>query len=156
MAGDLKQTFTGRHLLNRRLTGTGSEKDTRHHEISLEAAPISYLPGDALGALPQNDPALVERILRAVGAKGDEAIAGADGASVPLIRALTDVYNLSTPSRRLLELMASRGATNLAPLLEKSNAEHLKHYLSGWNDAHDVLDVLEDHPHARITADELV
>lgn len=156
MAGDLKQTFTGRHLLNRRLTGTGSEKDTRHHEISLEAAPVSYLPGDALGALPQNDSALVERILRAVGATGDEVIAGADGVSVPIVRALTDVYNLSTPSRRLLELMASRGATDLAPLLEKSNAESLKHYLSGWNDAHDVLDVLEDHPHARITADELV
>ena len=156
MTGDLKQTFTGRHLLNRRLTGSGSEKDTRHHEISLQGANVSYLPGDALGALPQNDPALVERILRAVGATGDEPIASADGTSMPLARALTDVYNLSTPSRRLLELMASRGAAELAPLLEKSNAEALKHYLSGWNDAHDVLDVLEDHPQVRITPDELI
>src|SRR5262245_15954615 len=156
MAGDLKQTFTGRHLLNRRLTGSGSEKDTRHHEISLQGAPVSYLPGDALGALPQNDPALVERVLRAVGATGSEPITGADGVSMPIARALTDVYNLSTPSRRLLELMASRGATDLAPLLEKTNAEGLKHYLSAWNDAHDVLDVLEDHPHARITGEELV
>ena len=73
--------------------------------------------------LPQNDPALVERIVRAVGATGDEPVAGPGGATVPLHRALTEIYNLTTPSRKLLELLASRGATELAPLLESANAE---------------------------------
>ncbi len=156
MAGDLKQNFVGRHLVNVKLTGSGSEKDTRHHEIAIEHTGATYLPGDALGVLPQNHPALIERVLRAVGATGDEPVAGAGGATVPLHRALSDTYNLTTPSRRLLELFASRGATELAPLLEKGNAEALKHYLNGWNETHDVLEVLEDHASIRITPAELV
>ena len=156
MAGDHKQSFLGRHLINRRLTGPGSEKITRHHEISLQDAPVTYRPGDALGALPQNDPALVQRILAAVGATGDEPVPGPADATLPLARALTECYNLNTPSRRLLELVAARGGADLAPLLDRANAEQLKHYLNGWNEAHDVLDVLEDHPQARLTPEELV
>ena len=155
MAGDLKQTFTGRHLINVKLTGPGSEKDTRHHEISLDGAPVTYLPGDALGVLAQNSPALVDRVIAALDATGDELVP-ADGRTLPLYRALTDVYNLATPSRRLFELLASRGADDLPPLLDRGNAERLKQYLTGWNEAHDVLDVLEDHPHVRLTARELV
>ncbi len=155
MAGDHKQSFHGRHLLNRRLTGAGSEKITRHHEISLQGAAVTYLPGDALGVHPQNDPPLVERILRAVAASGDELVPGPGDQPMPISRALLECYNLNTPSRRLLELLASRGAADLAPLLDRAQAEQFKHYLSGWNEAHDVLDVLEDHPEARITPEEL-
>jgi len=156
MAGDLKQHFMGRHLVNRRLTGPGSAKDTRHHEISLQGAPLTYLPGDALGLVPQNHPALVDRILKAMGASGDEPIAQADGTTIPFHRALSDVYNLSQPSRRLFELMVARGAADLAPLMDKANAEQLKHYLNGWNEAHDVLDVLESHPGIPVSPAELV
>ncbi len=155
MPGELKQTFTGRHLVNIRLTRPGSEKITRHHEIAIDEPGVGYLPGDALGALPANDPSLVERVLGAVGATGDEMVTGPDGEPARLHRALSECYNLNTPSRRLLELLASRGAADLAPLLERANAEALKHYLSGWNEGHDVLDVLEDHPDARVTPDEL-
>jgi sulfite reductase (NADPH) flavoprotein alpha-component len=156
MSADHKQTFTGRHLVNVVLTGPGSDKVTRHHEIAVEGAGATYLPGDALGALPQNDPALVDRVLTALGATGDELVPSADGTPMSLSRALVDVYNLSTPSRRLLELMAERGATDLAPLVDRAQAEKLKQYLSGWNEAHDVLDVLEDHPQVRLTPLELV
>lgn len=156
MAGDLKQTFLGRHLVNLKLTGPGSEKDTRHHEISLNGAPVTYLPGDALGVHPQNHPALVERVLRALGATGDELVADASGAQIPLQQALTDVYNLTTPSRRLFELLADRGAHDLRPFMDRGNAEQLKHYLTGWNEAHDVLDVLEDHPRIQLAPRELV
>jgi sulfite reductase (NADPH) flavoprotein alpha-component len=156
MAGEHKQAFTGRHLVNVRLTGPGSEKDTRHHEISIDDPQVSYLPGDALGLQPRNDPALVERILQATGATGDEVIACADGTATTYARALTDVFNLNTPSRRLLELFASRGAADLVPLLDRGNAEALKHYLNGWNEAHDVLDVIEDHAAIRITPQDLV
>jgi sulfite reductase (NADPH) flavoprotein alpha-component len=155
MSGD-KQTFTGRHLVNVRLTRPGSEKITRHHEIALDGAPVSYLPGDALGALPENDPSLVERVIRAIGANGNEPVRGPDGGTVPLHRALSAIYNLNNPSRRLLEFVASHNGADVAPLLEKANAEALKHYLTGWNEAHDVLDVLETHPQARPTPDELI
>jgi sulfite reductase (NADPH) flavoprotein alpha-component len=155
MAGEQKQNFVGRHLVNAKLTGAGSEKDTRHHEIGIDGG-ATYLPGDALGVHPRNDPALVERIERAVGATGDEPVTGPAGTPIPLRRALTEAYNLTNPSRKLLELLASRGAADLAPLLDRANAEHLKHYLNGWNEAHDVLDVLEEHASIRVTPAELV
>lgn len=155
MAADLKQPFSGRHLLNRRLTGSTSAKDTRHHEIGIEGAEATYQPGDALGVYPRNDPALVDRVLSAVGAIGDELVEGPEG-QIPARQALTEVYNLTTPSRRLLELLISRGATDLGPLLVRENAEALKAYLNGWNEAHDVLDVLEDHGDIRLSVDELI
>jgi sulfite reductase (NADPH) flavoprotein alpha-component len=160
MAGDQKQIFLGRHAVNRKLTGPGSEKDTRHHEIAIETpATASYLPGDALGLHPRNPPALVERILRRLGATGDELVAVGDTAHphppMPLAQALIEIYNLTNPSRRLFELLVSRGSTDLAPLLDKANAEQLKHYLNGWNHSHDVLDVLESHPGIDITPAEL-
>jgi sulfite reductase (NADPH) flavoprotein alpha-component len=154
MAGEAKQHFTGRHLVNVRLTGPGSAKSTRHHAISLEGAPVTYLPGDALGAQPANDPALVEAIVAALDATGDEVVTCPDGTPMPLAQALTEVYNLNTPSRRLLELMVERGASDLAPLVADAGA--LKHYLNGWNEAHDVLDVLSEHPAIRLGAAELV
>jgi sulfite reductase (NADPH) flavoprotein alpha-component len=83
MSGDLRQNFTGRHLVNTKLTGSGSEKDTRHHEISIDSGPVRYLPGDALGVHPRNSPALVEAILRAIRATGDEPVQGPDAASMP-------------------------------------------------------------------------
>jgi sulfite reductase (NADPH) flavoprotein alpha-component len=156
MAGDQKHYFRGRHLVNVKLTGTGSEKDTRHHEIAIEDPAATYLPGDALGIHPHNSRVIVDRILRRVGAAGDEPVPGTDGVPTPIRKALTEVYNLTTPSRRLLELLVARGATDLAPLLERVNALQLKRYLSGWNEAHDVLDTLDDHSHVRLTPGELV
>ena len=156
MTGDFKQTFLGRHTVNIKITGSASEKDTRHHEIAIDGAPVTYLPGDALGVHPQNSPALVDRIVQAVGARGDELVPGGGVALVPFAQALQNVYSLSTPSRRLFELLLSRGAEDMRPLVDRGNAEHLKHYLTGWNEAHDVLDVLEEHPSIRVTPAELV
>ena len=156
MAGEQKQNFTGRHLVNLRLTGTGSEKDTRHHEIAIDGVPATYLPGDALGVHPRNNPELVDRVLAAVGARGDELLTAADGSTVPIGQALIETYNLSTPSRKLFELLIARGASDLASLLDRANAEQFKHYVNGWNEAHDVLDILEAYPHIRLTPSELV
>jgi len=154
MAGDLKQPFTGRHLVNVKLTGPGSEKNTHHHEIGIESPVTPYLPGDALGVQPKNPEALVSQILTCVEGSADDVVPTPAG-EMSISRALTDIFNLATPSRRLFELLVSRGAADLAPLMEKGNAEQLKHYLSGWNDAHDVLDVLESHPQSRLTTREL-
>jgi sulfite reductase (NADPH) flavoprotein alpha-component len=154
MTAEHKQVFRGRHLTNRLLTGEGSGKITRHHEISLEAAPVHYLPGDALGLYPINDPALIDRILTATHATGDEPITTATGESCTFRESLAHL-NLTTPTRKLMELFASRGVSEFAALLDKANADHLRDYISAKNASHDVLDVLELHPHVSITADEL-
>jgi sulfite reductase (NADPH) flavoprotein alpha-component len=150
-----KQSFTGRHLVNVKLTGPGSEKDTRHHEIAIEGN-ATYQPGDALGVYARNPPSLVHGVLDAVGATGGEMVPGPDGNPARLSDLLTDVFNLSTPSRKLFELLGTRGATEFITLLDKANAEQFKHYVGGWNEAHDVLDVLQSHPEIRVTPTELV
>ena len=74
MAGEQKQNFTGRHLVNLRLTGSGSEKDTRHHEIAIDGVPATYLPGDALGVHPRNNPELVDRVIYVIDVAGGDKI----------------------------------------------------------------------------------
>ena len=71
-----KNPFPGRLLVNRRLNSPDSEKDTRHFEISLKGSGLTYEVGDSMAVYPTNDPELVDEILEALGASGDEEIAG--------------------------------------------------------------------------------
>ena len=144
----------GRHLVNRLLTGPGSGKITRHHEIAIETSGVHYLPGDALGLHPLNDQKLVDRIITTIGASGDEVIPGPQGTSCTFREALSQ-QNLNTPTRRLIEFYATRGDHAYAALLERDRADELKHYMSGHNEAHDVLDVVQAHPDVPITPLEL-
>ena len=79
MAGEQKQNFVGRHLVNVKLTGAGSEKDTRHHEIAIEGGghlPAWRCPGCASAERSRrSSSASIGR----VGATGDEPVAGPDG-----------------------------------------------------------------------------
>jgi sulfite reductase (NADPH) flavoprotein alpha-component len=60
-------------LYNELLTGVGSEKETRHIELSLEEG-MTYTPGDAVGILPENRAEAVAETLAALGFKGDERV----------------------------------------------------------------------------------
>ena len=65
-----------------RLSGSRSTSDTWHVELSLEGAGIAYEPGDSLGFVPANDPALVDAVLAATGLSGNAQLrAAAVGAS---------------------------------------------------------------------------
>ena len=52
--------FKAEVLENFNLNGRGSNKETRHLELSLEGSGLTYEPGDALGIYPENDPELVD------------------------------------------------------------------------------------------------
>src|SRR5271166_2696524 len=56
------------------LNSSRSTTKTYHVELSLEGSGIAYEPGDALGFLPTNDPALVEDVLEQAGLGGDAAL----------------------------------------------------------------------------------
>jgi sulfite reductase (NADPH) flavoprotein alpha-component len=148
---DHKQGFRSLHLGRIPVTGQRSDKYTIHHEIGLQGAPVTYQPGDALGVLPENDPAVVERILKTLRATGDELVGSPE---MPLGKALLTRYSLAAPSRRLLEILAGRGESDASALLEPARASDLKEYLNGAQQ-HDVLDVLEAHPHVVLTPAEL-
>ena len=50
-------------LENINLNGRGSNKETRHLELSLEGSGLSFEPGDSLGIYPENDQTLVDQLL---------------------------------------------------------------------------------------------
>ena len=56
------------------LNSSRSTTHTWHLELSLAGSGIAYEPGDSLGFLPTNDPALVDDVLEAAGLAADEAL----------------------------------------------------------------------------------
>src|SRR5205823_10692099 len=71
--------FPGKLTVNRTLCGEGSEKDTRHFEIDLAEWGLNYEVGDSMTVWPTNDPKLVEQILKAICATGEENVKGPKG-----------------------------------------------------------------------------
>ncbi len=59
-----------------RLNKKGSEKETWHIEFDLTGSGIDYVVGDSFGLYPTNDPALVDAVIRTVGAPADFPIGG--------------------------------------------------------------------------------
>jgi sulfite reductase (NADPH) flavoprotein alpha-component len=59
--------------VNELLTAEGSEKETRHVELTLEDG-MTYIPGDAVGIIPENRSQAVADVLAALGFKGDERV----------------------------------------------------------------------------------
>ena len=58
--------------VNELLTAKGSEKETRHIEMTLEDG-MAYTPGDAVGIVPENRPEAVADVLTALGFRGDRS-----------------------------------------------------------------------------------
>ncbi len=161
MSGPPGPGYSQRHpvpaarIRSHRLTPLGAPKDTHHHVVSLAESEITYRPGDALGIWARNPDVLVDAILARLGAAGDEAVT-AGSETIAFRDALSARFDLSIPSRRLLEACVIQGVDAFAPLLEKGHEERLKDYLQAHDNVHDVLDVLTDAPRARFTPQEFV
>ena len=92
------------------LNGSGSTRETWHVEIAAEARGFSYLPGDAIGIVPENDPKLALEVAEAVGL-------GSDGTVVQKLR---ERYDITTLSRPLVEAYAKlTRRTDAAKLTEQ-------------------------------------
>jgi sulfite reductase (NADPH) flavoprotein alpha-component len=65
--------YTSAVTMNYRLTAEGSEKETRHVALALEAG-MTYAPGDAVGILAENRRSEVDLVLKALGFTGDERV----------------------------------------------------------------------------------
>lgn len=128
--------FPARLLVNRRLNGPGSEKETRHFEISLEGSGLEYQSGDALGVSPSNCPELVTEILAALGFSGNEPVKTPAGER-PLREALSHSYDISKPSLDLLKFFGERNPA-LKELFQPEHALDYKKWLWGRG----VIDLL--------------
>src|SRR5437660_4561661 len=84
--------FPGKMVVNRRLNEGNRNKETRHHEISLAGSGLTFEPGDSMAVCASNDPPLVEEIMRALGATGDEIVPAGKNETAPVRRALLRHY----------------------------------------------------------------
>jgi sulfite reductase (NADPH) flavoprotein alpha-component len=124
-----------------RITGAASAKDVRQVVLDLSESDLCYEPGDSLSVFAENDPALVEAVLAALHATGDEAVPG--GALRVVLRQGRDI---ARPLDRTLDLLA--GAATHAP-----HAAALRSLADGDDGAEpadaDLLDLLRAFPSAR-------
>jgi sulfite reductase (NADPH) flavoprotein alpha-component len=138
---DRRNPYLATVIDNSALTGRGSSKETRHIELSLEGSGIAYEPGDALGILPKNDPALVDRILDSLSLHADAPIV-LDDAATALGEALAAKFDISAATPRFIDLWSEvSGAPELAAVNCGDPAQR-----AAFLRDHHVIDVLRRFP----------
>ena len=151
-----KNPFAARHTVNRLLSGTTSQKETRHHEISLAGSGLAYEVGDSLGVFASNDPLLVQELLTTLGASGEEPVTSHDGALKSLREALWKDYIITTPSKEFLATIVEKGGTEAEEIAlltgDATKKKELESYLWG----REVIDFLLSYPRMRWTPEEFV
>ena len=136
-----ERPFAAEVLVNQKITGSGSDKDVRHIELSLEGSGIRYEPGDALAIVAENPPRLVRELLAAFGWQADAAVA-VDGESRPLGTVLARDREITATSAGFLRRWASLSASReLDATLTAGGAP-----LAGLLRTHQVIDVVRQYP----------
>src|SRR5204863_2290173 len=145
--------FPSKLGVNRSLCGEGSEKDTRHFEIDLTGWGLNYEVGDSMTVWPTNDPALVDEIIRTIGAKGDETVKSPNRETT-LREALFRDCRITQTAPKFLKAVAERAsaAPLLTDLLKPERKQDLDSYLWGM----EVIDFLIEHPSIKWTPQEFV
>lgn len=134
--------FKAEVLENINLNGRGSNKETRHLELSLEGSGLTFEPGDSLGIYPENDPELVKLLLEEMNWDPEQLVTvNKKGEVLQLKEALISQFEITTLTKPLLEKLVQLSASdNLQELLSAGNEDKLKAYLEG----HDLLDLVRD------------
>ena len=125
------------------MSGPESEKDTRHFELDLSGWGLSFEVGDSMAVYPSNEPGLVDEIINAIGAKGDEIVT-AGKTQKSLREALSRDCSITQPTPKLLKEIAKRASA--APLLQELLAPERKQDLDTYLWGLEVIDFLTEHP----------
>lgn len=121
------------------LTGLRSDKETRHLELSLAGDGPQFEPGDSLGVLAENEDAVIEAVLRSLGASPDAPVRIGDETR-PLARALRRDLELTVLTPGFLAAYAEVAAAGeLRGLLAPDRRDDLHRFVK----CHQVPDVLE-------------
>jgi sulfite reductase (NADPH) flavoprotein alpha-component len=126
---------------NRLLTGSDSEKETRHIELDLGDSGITYLPGDSAGILPVNACDAVDLVLERLHLTGQEPVTDFYGKPLDLRQALSSWLMIGKVSGTTLKAWAKHtGNPELSAIA--ADKEKLDAYLWG----REFLDLLEHAP----------
>lgn len=146
--------FQAKVLKNVNLNGPGSNKETRHIELSLQGSNLSYGPGDCLGIIPENDPELVTSLLKEMKWDADTAVTiNKQGDTLPLRDALTTYFEITLLTKKIIQQAAELTENEeLQKLTSVENISQLKEYMDG----RDLLDFLRDFGPWKATAQDFV
>ncbi|WP_084361148.1 sulfite reductase subunit alpha [Neobacillus fumarioli] len=146
--------FQAKVLKNVNLNGAGSNKETRHIELSLKGSGLTYNPGDALGVFPENDPELVSALLAEMKWDPEMPVTiSKQGYTLPLKEALTTHFEITLLTKKILQQAAELTENEeLKKLTLPENVNLLKEYIYG----RDLLDLLHDFGPWNAGAQEIV
>lgn len=146
--------FQAKVLKNINLNGAGSGKETRHIELSLKESGLSYVPGDCLGIIPENDPELVASILKEMKWDAEKAVTiNKQGDTLPLKEAMTTHFEITLLTKKVLQQAVDFTENDeLQKLVSVENVNQLKEYIDG----RDLLDLLRDFGPWNASAQEIV
>ena len=139
-------------LLVNRLMTEGSDKETRHFELSLKDSGLEYSPGDSLGVVPTNCEEVVGDLLNAVGLSGDETVQVGDDSMI-LNDALMHRLACTVLSKiQIKKFNDFAKAEKLTDLLQIANKDALVDYMWG----RELIDLFLEFPQTGMSAQDFV
>lgn len=131
------------------LSADDPEREIVHYGLRLAEAAFDWQPGDSLRIVRDNDPGLVAQVLAALRLDGDQV---PEGGTEPIGELLARRFELRQLSRELVSAVADRdpSGTLMALLADRSGRAWQQ-----WQDEHDLLRTLQEHPEARLAPEEL-
>jgi sulfite reductase (NADPH) flavoprotein alpha-component len=137
-------------LLVNRLMTEGSDKETRHFELSLKDSGLKYLPGDSLGVVPTNCEEVVSDLLHAVGLTGEETITLGEE-SIVLKEALMNRLACTVLSKiQIKKFNEFAQSDKLNELLQIANKDSLADYMWG----RELIDLFLEFPQTGMSAQD--
>lgn len=136
-------TIKDRYLL----TKPGSTKQTFHVTLDLSSTPLQFKVGDSIAVYPQNDPLLVQHLIDALKANGDEQVIDPrSGSPLSLRHFLSYRANLARSTSSFLKLFYEHETSHdkknsLQRMLQQENKPLLTQYLA----SHDPLDLFKEY-----------
>ncbi|MFT6087577.1 MAG: sulfite reductase (NADPH) flavoprotein alpha-component, partial [Glaciecola sp.] len=147
---DKKSPFTANLLTSQKITGARSAKDVHHIEIDLEGSDLHYKVGDALGVWFENDPQLVDALIRRLKLDPQEQVK-IDDKNVSLKQALTESFELTATHPAFVEGYAKlTKSKKLLTLAEDKNK------LRDFANTHQIIDVVSKKGSKAVTAEKFV
>ncbi|MGY4689971.1 assimilatory sulfite reductase (NADPH) flavoprotein subunit [Salibacterium sp. K-3] len=134
--------FPAELLENINLSGRGSNKETRHLELSLEESGLEFEPGDSVGIYPENEPELVDKLVDEMSWDPDElVVVNKKGDTKTVREALLNTYEITVLTKPLLEKAAPLSDNeDLHELVKEGNEDALREYITG----RDLIDLGRD------------
>lgn len=149
---DRTNPFKAEVLENLNLNGRGSDRETRHIELSLEGSSLDYEPGDSLGVFPENHPRLVDELIAAMGWNADERVTvNKNGDQASVHEALLRYFEITAVTKPVVEQLAKLNPGSGLTALLADDSE----FRTVMNSC-DLLDLVQDYNLKGIPAAEFV